>query len=94
MTSVKLGRIISPAQISSPIWRICCQGAAGAWIVTLPSAFRTSSSAMMTASQPSGMGSPVSTTVYFSSVSVTGVVSVAPKLSAAKSAIPSIALQA
>ena len=27
-TSVKPGRIISPAQISSPIWRMCCQGAA------------------------------------------------------------------
>ena len=30
VTSMKLGRIISPAQTSSPIWRMCCQGAAGA----------------------------------------------------------------
>ena len=92
--SMKLGRIISPAQISSPIWRMCCQGAAGAWIVTLPSSFLTSSSTMMTASQPSGMGSPVSTSVNCPGRSVTGVVSVAPKLSRAKSAMPSMALQA
>ena len=83
VTSMKLGRIISPAQTSSPIWRICCQGAAGAWMVTLPSSFLTSSSTMMTASQPSGMGSPVSSSVNCPFRSVTGVVSVAPKLSLA-----------
>ena len=57
------GRIISPAQISSPIWRMCCQGAAAAWMVMVPSSFFTISSTMMTASQPSGMGSPVSRTM-------------------------------
>ena len=49
------------------------------------------SSAMMTASQPLGRGSPVSTGTYSPSDSVTGVVSVAPKLLAASSATPSIA---
>ena len=49
---------------------------------------------MMTASQPSGIGSPVSTTVNCASESVTGVVSVAPKLSRAQRATPSIALHA
>ena len=92
--SMKLGRIISPAQISSPIWRICCHGAAAAWIVTLPSSFLTRSSTMMTASQPSGIGSPVSTTTNCSAVSVTGVVSVAPKLFFASKAMPSMALAA
>ena len=91
---MKLGRIISPAQISSPIWRICCQGAAAAWIVMLPSSFLTMSSTMMTASQPSGIASPVSTTTNWFSRRVTGVVSVAPKLSLARRATPSMALAA
>ena len=30
LTSIWAGRIISPAQTSSPIWRMCCQGAAAA----------------------------------------------------------------
>ena len=94
LTSMKPGRIISPAQISSPIWRMCCQGAAAAWMVMLPSSFFTMSSTMMTASQPSGIGSPVSTTANCSGVSVLGVVSVAPKLSAAWIATPSMALAA
>ena len=46
---------------------------------------------MMTASQPSGIGSPVSTTVNCAAVSVTGVVSVAPKESDARRAMPSMA---
>ncbi len=62
LISMKLGRIISPAQISSPICRICCHGAAAAWIVMLPLSFLTMSSTIMTASQFSGIGSPVSTT--------------------------------
>ena len=85
------GSIISPAHISSPICRTFFHGAAGAWIVTLPSGSCTSSSTIITASQPSGRGSPVSTTVKLSMPSVTGVVSVAPKLSLAARAIPSIA---
>ena len=92
--SISPGRIISPAQTSSPIWRMCCHGAAGAWMVTEPSSFRTISSTMITASQPSGMGSPVSTTVNCPSRRVTGVVSVAPKLPFANNAMPSMALQA
>ena len=88
------GRIISPAHMSSPIWRMCCHGAAGAWIVTLPSGLCTSSSTIMTASQPAGIGSPVSTTVNCPAASVTGVVSVAPKLSFAFIAMPSMALAA
>ena len=47
---------------------------------------------MTTASQPSGIGSPVSTTVKRPARSVTGVVSVAPKVSAAHRATPSMAL--
>ena len=44
---------------------------------------------MTTASQPSGSASPVSTTV--NAGSVRGAVSVAPKVSAARTAMPSIA---
>ena len=89
-----LGRIISPAQTSSPIWRICCQGAAAAWMVMEPSAFFTMSSTMITASRSSGMGSPVSSTINCSGLRVTGVVSVAPKVSFAVTATPSMALAA
>ena len=46
---------------------------------------------MITASQSPGIGSPVSTTVYCPPESVTGVVSVAPKVSRACTATPSMA---
>ena len=84
------GRSISPAQMSSPIWRTCCQGAA-AWRITAWPCVNTTSSTMMTASRPSGRGSPVSTSVYCSGERDTGVVSLAPKVSAARTAMPSMA---
>src|SRR3954464_7851716 len=46
---------------------------------------------MTTASKPSGSGSPVSTTTYASAASQTGVLSLAPTVSAARTATPSIA---
>src|SRR5919202_4627297 len=46
---------------------------------------------MTTASNPSGSGSPVSTTTYASASSHTGVLSLAPTVSAARTATPSIA---
>src|SRR3954471_14300245 len=46
---------------------------------------------MTTASKPSGSGSPVSTTTYASGASHTGVLSLAPTVSAARTATPSIA---
>src|SRR5215469_11476333 len=45
---------------------------------------------MTTASRPSGIGSPVSTTSYSSGASQTGVVSEAPSVSAERTAIPSM----
>ena len=92
VTVICPGRIISPAHTSSPIWRICCHGAAAAWMVMEPSSFFTRSSTMITASRPSGTGSPVSRTVNCSGCRVTGVVSVAPKVSLAQTATPSMAL--
>ena len=91
LISVREGRIISPAQMSSPIWRTCCQGAAAARRRMPPSGRGSMSSAMMTASQPSGRGSPVSTGMYCPAASSTGVVSVAPKVREAASATPSMA---
>ena len=73
---------------------MCCQGAAAPWIMTDPSPWGTISSTMTTASQPSGIWSPVSTTVNRSGARTTGVVSVAPKVSAARRAMPSMALAA
>src|SRR3954463_12398040 len=46
---------------------------------------------MTTASKPSGSGSPVSTTTYALGSRCTGVLSVAPTVSAARTAMPSIA---
>src|SRR3954451_1093062 len=46
---------------------------------------------MTTASKPSGSGSPVSTTTYAPGSTNTGVLSLAPTVSAARTAIPSIA---
>src|SRR4051795_12223956 len=46
---------------------------------------------MTTASKPSGSGSPVSTTTYASPSSHTGVLSLAPTVSDARTATPSIA---
>src|SRR3954447_4815557 len=46
---------------------------------------------MTTASKPSGSGSPVSTTSYAPASRYTGVLSLAPTVSAARTAIPSIA---
>ncbi len=77
--------------MSSPICRMCCQGTAAAWRRTEPSSCPTTSSAITTASQPSGTGSPVSTAVNASAPSVTGVVSVAPKVALASRAMPSMA---
>ena len=54
------GRIMSPAEISSPIWRTCCQGAAAAYSAIFPFC-STQSSIITTTSQPSDSGSPVST---------------------------------
>lgn len=58
----------------------------------MPSSWRITSSTITTASQPSGMGSPVSTTVKSPSERTTGVVSVAPKVALAARAMPSMAL--
>lgn len=66
------------------------QGAA-AWRMTACPSAKTTSSTMMTASCPSGRGSPVSTTAYCSGARETGVVSLAPKVSAAVTAMPSMA---
>ena len=90
--SVYDGSIISPAHISSPICLICCHGAAGAVILAEPSSPYITSSIIITASQSSGTGSPVSTTVNPSLFSSTGAVSVAPKVSSALIAMPSMAL--
>src|SRR3954451_8850016 len=46
---------------------------------------------MTTASTPSGSGSPVSTTTYAPGSTNTGVLSLAPTVSAARTAMPSIA---
>ncbi len=48
---------------------------------------------MTTASNPSGIGSPVSSTTNASASSSTGVVSLAPTVSDARTAIPSIAAE-
>ena len=85
-----LGSIISPATISSPIGLICCHELADAMIFT-PSSVSTISSAMITASQGGCIGSPVSTMTYWSSLRITGFVSVAALVSAAFTAMPSIA---
>ena len=73
---------------------MCCQGAAAAWMVMEPSSFLTMSSTIITVSRSSGMGSPVSSTMNCSGLKVTGVVSVAPKVSLAFTATPSMALAA
>ena len=87
---VRAGRSISPAHTSSPICRTCCQGAAASWRTALSPSHSTSS-IITTQSVPSGSGSPVSTTVNRPGARVTGVVSVAPKVSAACTAMPSMA---
>ena len=63
VTAVLVGAIISPIQMSSPTCRTCCQGGTAARSVTLPASSLITSSAITTASAPSGSGSPVSTTV-------------------------------
>ena len=90
VTGVWVGRSISPAHTSSPICRMCCQGAAASWRTAFSPSHSTSS-IITTASFPSGRGSPVSTTVNCVGSRVTGVVSVAPKVSAAATAMPSMA---
>jgi ABC-type glycerol-3-phosphate transport system permease component len=63
-------------------------------VLMVPSSFFTTSSTMITASQYSGTGSPVSRTRNWSGFRVMGVVSVAPKVSFALTPTPSIALAA
>ena len=76
------------ALTSSPIVRTCCHGAAAERTSGTPSSQWTCSR-ITTASKPSGSGSPVSTSAWAGSAR--GDVSVAPSVSAARMAIPSIA---
>ena len=76
------------ALTSSPMVRTCCHGATAARTSGTP-ASQWSCSRMTTASKPSGSGSPVSTTAKPGTRRAA--VSVAPTVSAARTAIPSIA---
>ena len=82
------GSSSSVALTSSPIVRTCCHGAAAAR-TSGTSSSQCSCSRMTTASQPSGSASPVST--MRKAAILRGAVSVAPKVSAARTAMPSIA---
>ena len=85
------GSTSSVATMSSPMGRTCCQGAAGAMISMSPPASWITSR-MITASKPSGMGSPVSTqTACGPTRSRMGAVSMARTVSAARTAAPSMA---
>ena len=88
------GSTNSVATISSPSGRTCCQGATGSDTRTVPGSAgsRCTCSIITTASIPIGMGSPVSTqTAWLPTSSATGRVSVAPTVSDARTAMPSIA---
>jgi hypothetical protein len=82
------GSSSSVALTSSPIVRTCCHGATAARTSGVPSSQWTCSR-ITTASQPSGSASPVSTTAK--RPTARGAVSVAPNVSAARTAMPSIA---
>ena len=98
-TPISMGRIlcllgisISPATMSSPMGRTCCQEAAACIIFTLPSSCSIRSSAMITASYGFRMGSPVSTTTKSSpGLKVIGSASDAPFVRSETTAMPSMA---
>jgi hypothetical protein len=81
----------SPAATSSPIDRTWVHGAVAARSSASPAEVRCTSSRMTTASRPGGIGSPVSTTSKSPTASSSGRLSVAPKVSAARTAMPSMA---
>jgi hypothetical protein len=85
------GRTISLAARSSPASRMCCHGLAASTNSAAPSGSQRTSSIITTASNGSGIGSPVSTTVNASGVNWTGRVSAAWNVWAARTARPSIA---
>jgi hypothetical protein len=82
----------SAALMSSPIERTCWYGGTAARI-SARSASRCTSSRMITASYPGGIGSPVSTTANAAPASTIGRVSEAPTVSSARTAIPSMAAE-
>ena len=88
------GSTNSVATMSSPSGRTCCHGATGSDTRTVAGSAgsRCTCSIITTASMPNGMGSPVSThTAWLPTAKAVGRVSVAPTVSAARTAMPSMA---
>ncbi len=88
------GMTSSVATMSSPTTRTCCQGVAGFRISISCSEIFSTSSIMITAFLSPGSGSPVSTNSACSGTRRrSGLVSAAPKVSANRTATPSMAAE-
>ena len=86
------GNSSSVATMSSPTGRTCWYGGTGDWSSIVEPSTSCTTSTMITASNPSGTGSPVSShTACSPTSSRTGEVSVAPTVSRDRTATPSIA---